>query len=617
MEFNEEYYSKAIRGELQRHDLYLQACDHKEHLEFHIKGNFLNTFVNTQLSQQNAAAGANVSTPNKYFNRIVLSQRPSESPVIKGYRLMQSRAYTKSVIDKPINSFKKIVKSDDFKISYKEKSDLETYCENNFPIYKSIENYAYMTLIEKLMSDSNSWIVCAPLFLLNIPKDFFESDNYIKPNDEVQPFPFVIPCQNIINFEIDNYITFESVQASPYIKDKKGKIIITVTKEKYIIACEKEKGFYLKEIEHNINLLPAWLIGGVNKSDNVFTQYYESFISSMLPFLDAVANDFCNLDAEKVLHIFSTMYFHQTQSCKACQGTGKVKREGGQVIKCDVCEGRGTPAFSPFSHFEILPTGNLQKEFTSPTPPIGYIQKDTKILEVIRTEIEKNTYSALASLNMEFLYNEPISGTSGFKTSLDREEANVFIYSIAYHLIENIIKPIYFFINELRYSKLITDKTKRYAQLPTIPVPKDFSLILPKDATDNLIKIQSSNVSPLIKSITEYNYIVSEYSEQPELRERLKCINELNPLPNLSIADIETCLNANLCTKQQGYAAIHLSAFIQKQEQINKEFFELDFEAKQKLLYEFVDEIIAKQQSEVDTSVNNFAEQNNSFNKWR
>ena len=136
----------------------------------------------------------------------------------------------------------------------------------------------------------------------------------------------------------------------------------------------------------------------------------ESRIAGMIPSLDEAAREYSDLQAEILQHIHSEKYIFANSDCPVCNGLGKefvttTDADGNEtpVEKvCHHCHGRGTVTnVSPYGEYII----NAAKfgEQNLPTPPIGYVQKNTDIAKFEDEHVRQHIYDALAAINMEFL----------------------------------------------------------------------------------------------------------------------------------------------------------------------------------------------------------------------
>lgn len=548
------------------HKNYFKAIDVAYHLQFHFDGYFSKPFFVDQGDMKNTSLGsfdaAHREGYNPYFTRLIDERRPSESVVTQTYRRRRYQPITKEPCGKVINSLRKITKSADWHIVY-DKSEipvslpkedsLENYCENNYPKDDSLENWARKSLIRWMLIDPNGIICVFPLS--------WEIEN----NEYIEPYAHIIQSKDIYDFKDGEYAVFLSPYCNTYMKDGKevhGKIIMVVTEQCFYEAKETGKEqFTIEEHRHNIGELPAWIIGGEMKNTDIKNPFYESFVHPMLPYLDNAAIDSSDLDAEKVQHLYSTMWFMQSSPCSNCAGIGNVLKEGKQTI-CPSCQGRGGAPFSPYRNIEVnLNSNGLSPDKQVPIPPAGYIEKSTEMVSKMMEIIDGEKYSALAAINFEFLANTPLN-QSGKAKEVDKDELNNFVYGIASHLVEECLKPIYWFINEQRYMNIVSDKKTREKMLPQIPIPENYDFLTSRDAEDNLIKIAGSNVSEDLKDIAEMTYIHAKYQDEPALLARLQIIHDHDPFPEKKANELQALVSSGLVKKEDAILSLYIKVFV-------------------------------------------------------
>jgi hypothetical protein len=581
---------------MKRHKNYYKAVDTGHHIQFHFNGYFQKPWMTGSGQGQDAAL------KNPYFQRLIDQRRPTESIVINTYRRMNYTPVTKAPCHKVINSLKKIVKCKDWKIDYSkceipgflpDTDTLEQYCEQVYPMDNSIENWAYKNLVRWVLIDPNALLVVMPIN--------WEEE----PGELLKPYSYIIESKDVYDFKEGQLAVFLSPNVNEY-KDVNGKtcigkIIIAVTADTFY-ECKQsgEEELEIVAHPHTASEMPAWILGGESKTPDPYQPYYESFIQCMLPALDDAARDASDLSAEKNMHIFSTMWYTRMQSCTACQGNGYTIALGNQTV-CQTCDGTGGITPSPYKAMEINLDNAAFTNKNVPIPPAGYLEKDKDMVGLMRSEIQQEIYSALSSINMEFLCETPLN-QSGLAKQVDRDELNNFVYGVAYHIVEDIIKNIYWFINEMRYGTVIPNPTIRAKMLPRIPVPQDFNFLSQSDAEDNLIKITGSEVSGELKDLAEMDFLHIKYADQPEIRNKLICIHKHNPFGSYAIADVESMLAAGMVRKLDVVLSIYINVFVAQLLCENTDFLDLDFAKQKEILYELAQAKLEEMDSDDDTT---------------
>src|SRR6202021_223709 len=101
------------------------------------------------------------------------------------------------------------------------------------------------------------------------------------------------------------------------------------------------------------------------------------------------AREYSDMQAEVVQHIFSEKWEYATQKCEDCMdpmtgvSTGKIKTGNGKrLVTCTKCNGTGTMGTGPYKKIVLRQGKAALGESDIPTPPAGYIQKQTDIVKL-------------------------------------------------------------------------------------------------------------------------------------------------------------------------------------------------------------------------------------------
>lgn len=572
------------------HGTYHIVNDIYWHLSFHIDGYFLSL---DGYSDTGDVTKDPTKTQNHYFKRLIDETRPSESPTIKAYRRTVYRPITKTTCHKVINSLKKIVKSPEWKIDWKsaekpsniaDQETFERYVDKDYPMFGSVENWLYSYAIKFMLTDPNGVIVMLPM-------------NYEKGEaDYLKPFSHLIRSCQVLDFVPNEYCVYKTGETTSYTAVEAG---VSVTRQGDVLMVLDRNGIYSVEprsldgssvtitplLIHNYDRLPAWKIGGPISSWHKASPIYESFLSPMLPYLDEGATTFSDYQAEKIQHVYSTMWYYSGQECTTCMGVGKVQSAGDQVI-CPSCEGSGVFKKSPYKDIVLKQSSFDQKQ--APTPPAGYIQKQTEIVDILKKHIEEDLRDALSAINMEFLADRPLS-QSGAAKEVDRDELNNFVYGVAYHVVEHILKPVIWWIGAYRYAGLTSIETVNKMQ-PEIPIPQRFDIITTTMLETSLKSIMDSKVDSEIKDQAQFDYINKAFASSPEVRDRLLAIKRLNPLPNLTVQERGDLALAGLVTENDAILSTYINQFVQQaiSENTPEKFFKLSMKDQLAKLMVFV-----------------------------
>jgi hypothetical protein len=523
--------------------------------------------------------------PNPYFKKLIDQQRPGENEQIRAYRKMIYKTVTKSACDKVSNSLKKITKAPDFKIDYKETTvparikegeTLEDYCEKSMPIYRNVTNWFLQVGMNFNLIDPNGAIVVLP----------YSYD--VRENEFVKPLPYIVLSENIHEYKENEYILYKSGKVYEYYANGRKYtdcIFIYIDKEEvYEIKKMDFKGQYEVELKYKFNFgrVPAFRPGGLHYKivDNL--PLYKSLIDGMLPYLDIAAREWSDLEAEVVQHMYSTLWYYASQDCTQCNGTGKILRAGKQSV-CGSCDGSGKMKFSPYHSIKVNP--QQFGENPIPTPPAGYIQKNTEIVRVQDERIKGHIKNALGAIHMDFLVD---AGQSGVAKAYDRDELNNWVYGCAYHFVWNIIKPVYVLINEYRYEFLIPNKAERDLMLPYISVPSKYELITANIIGDQVQQARNAQMDSTIINELEWEYARKAFNNDAQVLGKMYCEKTHDPFSTLSSDEISNLYLTGEIPKEDFILSTYITNFIERAINDYKDFLTMDYNAQHEILEKYV-----------------------------
>lgn len=514
-----------------------------------------------------------------YPYKLIAERRPNEPPEVETYRLRIYSAKTKAVVGKVFSSLGKIRRSADWIISYPKNQDdfplivpeesLEEYTEKNLPYFTSVTDWVFNILLRKYLIDPNS-LVFVDLM-----------DEAVAENKYVKPYPIIYDAINVLDYVENQYAVLLDPYGALYYENgiqnvgRKMTIITAVSTSTYYQA--NIKGDWKENIfNHNLGFLPAFKTGGtiIEQSNNKFL--FESRVAPMIPELNEAARENSDLQAVKVLHQFPERYEWTNRDCAQCQGNGRIANPLWDATcnfpdsyPCDACHGQGVVASGPFSGIVMkLPDAtNPAQNFTG--PPIGYVQKDTKIIEIQELSVKAHINDALSAINFDFLADVPLT-TSGVSKQYDRNESNNTTHAIAEDLVA-IMDKVYKTIAYYRYTA--NYKTEEVDQmLPVIPVPENYDLYSVADAQAALNNAKSGKINPVIINAMEKDYSNKVFSADPSVRDRVNLILDLDPLPNITEDEKMSRLSNKGITQIAYVISSNIQEFVQQALEDNPKF---------------------------------------------
>ena len=420
-----------------------------------------------------------VHADGEYPHDLIDQRRPAESEDIKNYRKKIFVPITKPVFTKIQNSLMKIRKSQDWMIQFSgdlpprisEDESPEKYLMYKFPRNGSITNWMFGVCMKQYLIDANAVILTLP------------TRWEIPDNEYFEPYPMIFNAPDVLDYKEGMFYLLKEHDQDKYWMIQPDVIQIFEVKEYQVrevfqavnplgyIPCRHTYGMVLENYEHRA--------------------LYESRISGIVPKMNEALREYSDLQAEIVQHIHSTMWAMQPQQCGRCKGLGEIPKENSAPIKCPSCSGKGLMPLNPFEH--LILAAPRAGEPAIPTPPIGYVQKQTDIAKLQEERIRQHIYDALSAINMEFLAETPLA-QSGVAKQVDREELYSFVHSIAEDIVR-IMDEVIYDICAWRYSGVTNDIREL---LPYIPVPERYDMLSGKVLVDELTSMVQAKVDPAI-----------------------------------------------------------------------------------------------------------------------
>lgn len=521
-------------------------------------------------------------------------RRPSEPKEIKEYRRKIYVPKTRNPISKVINSLEKIRRSSDWNIQYDsrnvkssivEDERLEDYCEENYPGYSSITNWAFSELIKQYLMDANGVVAVVPE---SLPQSTTE---YMKP------IAMFFESKQVIDYVEGQYAILLSSDTSTYptpsgkIQRTEGAIyyIITETQIMKYEQINSNKDLNATIIyNHNFGKLPAFKAGGLYLKRKNNDTIYESRIASMVPSLDEAAREYSDLQAEIVQHIHSEKYAYTNTECPDCKGVGKVKDASGNQVQCTRCSGSGSILNTSPYGIHLINAASIG-EHQSPSPPMGYVQKTADIAKLQDDRVRQHIYDALATLNMEFLAETPLS-QSGTAKEVDKDELNNFVNSIAEDIIR-ILDNVYRFINEYRYSFIVPNAKDRKEMLPQINVPTKYDILSSQHILTDIAAAKAASVSPVILRAMEIDYAKKKFNTEPEISYEAQAVFELDPCYGLSEDEKMTRKSNGGITELDYITSCNIVQLVRMAVEENEKFYSLDSKTKREQIRKLAEAI--------------------------
>lgn len=503
-----------------------------------------------------------------YPEKLIDEQRPNEQKESKDYRKLMYQPVFSEVFNKVFQSISKISRADGFFISYPSQEEFTKIKDTErLPEYlHKLPKWLFDVCLKQYLIDANG--VC---LVWSLP-DEDETKFY-------EPYQYIINSDMILHYEEDVLLVYKSKDEPKCVYSVDGNFL---TKWKLT-----NKGEWVKEQEvpNGAKKLTAFKLGGVLRGQDMT---YQSRIKAMLPWLNVATVEFSDLRAEITMHIHSQQWIYENEPCGTCNGSGSVIRKG-ETVKCTnaKCNG-GYVARSPFEVIKVRGAKTNFGETAAPTPPMGYIQKQTEIAELQDKRIKDQTYSALSAVNMQFLYETPAT-QSGVAKSYDRDETNNTLYSIAQDL-ARIIKEVAEYTALWRYGMIYPDEYEREKMLPTVVIPNTFDIVSGEFLVAEIKAAKDSGLNDAVLSELEIELIKKRFPNNLPMQDKMITAFELDPASGKTDEEKGYLIANRMMSKADGIISTYIFDFVSRAAIENKDFYKLPKADKMKIMYNYADE---------------------------
>ena len=195
-------------------------------------------------------------TPGELLN----TQRPNEDPAVFAYRKSIFQPITKGAINRSINRLFRIFLNSNF--SYKVSDSMEEYLKEKVFENRGFFEYFHGIVVKRMIEDPNGYLVWLP-----------SGEGLIEQTEKVQVKPEIIDSDKIW------YVDDEVLTWRQYVDDKLPVEMWSLTKEGYYRHVLQKDKYVLEEIyKHDLEVVPALVLGGVLQSEGVLESYFNNFL---------------------------------------------------------------------------------------------------------------------------------------------------------------------------------------------------------------------------------------------------------------------------------------------------------------------------------------------------
>lgn len=580
-EFRDELLRLITDHDNPKHSCYKDCCDHADAMAVHVYG----------------------AKPEKILERV----RPREDPDVKTYRLQSWEPITKSTCQKGISIVSKMSNPSLYGIRPGKGSEgaaLYKYGMEDYPGYKSVVNYFFETVLQKMLADPNGVLVVRPAVF---PKTDVE---------RVKPIIKVYGSPNVWSYDFDHYLIFlreeqrkDGLTIYYFEYYDKNQVVefyaYTITGKEAVI---EETRRYVTNFEK----VPVWPLKGLVESLDDGTVMFKSFFEAAAPFWNEVVNHWSDMKGAFIQHLHPLRVeasvacdYIESKTNQRCQRGILVDPDGGSRTSCPGCGGSGVKGMlnSPFGVIRIN-VDNYKNEANgnnSGIAPVSYVTVPTEATGMLKEHCNELLEKGLNALNMDIV-NRIGENQSGRAKVIDRGELYDFLYKIASVVFDTHISSFFYFFNAYLFKVEAESKgrTKVDDNLPEISKPVQFDISTAQELLAEFDQAKKAGANPDYLKVKQKEINGKEFATYPELRDKMNLILDCDPFPTMAVTDLETEAANGWVNDLDVIIHFNVSQFVERALLENKQFAKMPSDQRKEILSGYAKEVQAANRQKLE-----------------
>lgn len=483
------------------------------------------------------------------YPKFLEAENPRETQKDKKYKKDTYKNPIKGHLSRIQDKVIKIEQSENFLVNYPIDESgnnlLKDYCENNFNGSNNLVNWLFTKGTNAYVKNPNSVIAVLDI---NPPQSQTES---------FKPYPKVFFEEDVLEFEKNSHCVLRQKKSEDltiyYFIDEVAYYIInhdTTTTERFTVQGP---------ILHYCGVMPAIKVGKhileVNSNDE---ELFKSLVSDSLPDFKKAISRSVFIEIEYNFHVHSLQWMMAPKKCPTCKGAKFENSKDGRV-ECRSCNGEG---FFKYGNLDIMYIDAFEDSFLKGqekfpfSSPGGNVPRDISAVQELTKGYYNHIDDAYDAIDFGILRKKDIaSGESGLSKQYNRLEFSQRIYSEGRHLIENILMPIYRFIDAQLFG--INPENSKLNRIPEVTIPISFDVMSPEMVLEEIKTARDANMSAEIVKTLELKYCKLVFGENSkESRNIIDEIN-LNPTLGLTVDEIVTLFGGGAGTQTNGLEEVY------------------------------------------------------------
>lgn len=562
-----------------RHDCYVETCDHAEEMSWHFFG----------------------TRPDKLLEKT----RPNEDPAVTDYRKQNYEPITKSAADKAINIVSKIFNPNLYSIRWKEKTpateELRSYTLEYYPDYNSIVSFVKDVLLRKMLADPNGVAV--------ITIDQVPDAQAVK----LEPVMKVYGSKAVFYFDDESYLISTRIEEETkyyfdyYDKDRTLSFVASMNKDTKDLLIDIEK-----EYEYHFDELPVWKLRGLSESMDNGDIVFKSFFSSAAPYWNLAIVHESDLFGSYIRHLFPQRYELSEQCTHKMQFEGVAYPcRGGKIgypqgsMTCPKCDGTGFNPVGPYGVYRYT-KDKLTESGPLGVDPVGYISVPIDATKMLEERAQRMIREGMWAINMD-VEDQVGEVQSGVAKAIDRSAQYDLLHNISMVVFGIHLTNAFYFINKYRNGVEASSKGRSEKEvdknLPEINQPTHFDIGSVTELVNNFKIAKDSGLDPNYLQMKQIEIQSRDLTTNPDLKAFTVLILELDPLPQMSLVDMDRNVSRGYVRKTDAIVHVNIKAFIERAIRENKEFVNLPKEKQLEILQKYAEEMEKANKPTVDLSM--------------